>query len=119
MQVGQLDQWVTVERQAQPADSFAKRQWSTVETGWASVQAVRSSAPRLADAQQSVLTHTVLMHWSAALAAPLESGAWRVRFTDIRTGTERVLAVQGPARDLRHAGQWLIFDCVEGLADGH
>lgn len=119
MQAGKLDQWVTVERQGTPADSFTKRAWVTVEEAWASVQPVRSSEPRLADAQQAVLTHTVLVRWSAALAAPLVSGAWRIRFTDLRSGVARVLGVQGPARDLRHAGHWLIFDCVEGLADGH
>lgn len=119
MQAGELNNWVTVQKQPTASDSFTPRTWSTVAEGWASVKPVRSSEPRLADAQQAVLTHTVLMHWTAALAVPLASAEWRITFTDARSGAARTLGIVGPARDVRHAGQWLIFDCVEGLADGH
>jgi head-tail adaptor len=120
MQAGQINQWVHIEKQGTPADSFSERNWSVVVAScWASVQPVRSSEPRLADAQQSVLTHTVMVRWLPALAVAIESGAWRVRYDDIRSGGTRLLAIQGPGRDVKHAGQWIIFDCVEGLADGH
>lgn len=119
MQAGKLNQRVRVERQSAPADSMTARTWDLVAEVWASVQPVRSAEQRLADTQRASLTHTVLVRWSAALAVPLASSQWRITFTDLRSGAARKLAVVGPARDLQHAGQWLIFDCVEGLADGH
>lgn len=119
MQGGQLNQWVRVERQDSARDSFTPAGWELLEDTWASVQPVRSAEQRLADTQRASLTHTVLVRWSAALAVPLASSQWRITFSDLRSGAARKLAVVGPARDLQHAGQWLIFDCVEGLADGH
>lgn len=118
---GQLNQPVAIEQQADPADSFTAQAWSAVVTGnvWASVKPARSSEPVQADRVQQVLTHTVLVRWQPALAVPLDSAQWRIRYTDRRSGLQHVLGVVGPGRDVSHKGRWIVFDCVEGQADGH
>lgn len=113
----QLNRLARFERQTSAADSFTAQSWELVANAWASVLPARSSEPRLADAQQAVLTHTVMVRWTAALGVPMESAEWRVVYQD--RGIERRLGIVGPGRDVQGAGQWLIFDCVEGLADGH
>lgn len=113
----QKDRRVRVERQTSGADSFTDQAWVLVAEIWGSVLPVRSSEPRLADAQQSVLTHTLAVNWSFALADTQQVAQWRVVFND--RGRERTMAIVGPGREVRTAGNWLIFDCVEGLADGH
>ena len=117
---GNLNQLVLIEQQPTAADSFTTRTWTPVApVVWASVMPARSSEPMQADRVQQVLTHTVLVRWMASLAVPLDSAQWRVRYTDRRSGLEHVLGVVGPGRDVSHKGRWIIFDCVEGLADGH
>lgn len=117
---GRLNQLVLIEQQPTAADSFTARVWTPVApVVWASVMPVRSSEPMQADRVQQVLTHTVLVRWMASLAVPLDSAQWRVRYTDRRSGLEHVLGVVGPGRDVSHKGRWIIFDCVEGQADGH
>lgn len=116
---GQLNQPVTIE--AQPTggtDSFTARTWSTVASVWASVKPARSSEPLAADRMQQFLTHTVLVRWMPALAVPLDTAQWRVRYTDRRSGQQHVLGIVGPGRDVSHKGRWIVFDCVEGGADG-
>lgn len=113
----QLNRRVRIEHQAAAADSFTAQSWHLIDEVWGSVLPVRSSEARLADAQQAYLTHTLAVRWSAALAVPVDSAQWRIVYTD--RGLVRKLAIVGPGRDLQSAGQWLIFDCVEGLADGH
>jgi head-tail adaptor len=117
---GQLTQPVTIESQpAGGTDSFTARTWSTVATVWASVKPARSSEPVAADRLQQMLTHTVLVRWLPALAVPLDSAQWRVRFNDRRSGQAHVLDIIGPGRDVSHKGRWIVFDCMEGGADGN
>lgn len=119
IQPGQLNQRAVIEQQTAAADSFTERTWAPVATVWASIKAARSAEVQRADAMQAVVSHTVLVHWQRALAVPVESGAWRVRYTCSMSGHEHMLAIVGPARLISDGGAWLIFDCVEGLADGH
>lgn len=117
---GQLNQPVTIEQQAAPADSFTAQAWTPVVSAvWASVKPARSSEPMQADRVQQVLTHTVMVRWAPALAVPLDSAQWRVLYTDRRSGNLHILGIVGPGRDVSHKGRWMIFDCVEGQADGH
>ncbi len=117
---GQLRQPVTIE--AQPSggvDSFTTMTWSLVVTSWASIKPSRSSEPVAADRMQQAVTHTVLVRWLPALAVPLETAQWRVRYTDNCTGSTHVLAIVGPGRDVGGKGQWIVFDCMEGLTNGN
>jgi head-tail adaptor len=116
---GRLNQPVRIEQQPTEADSFTARTWSLVAQVWASVQPARSGEPLRADQVQQVLTHTVMVRWAPALAVPLDSAQWRVVYTDRRSGLQHVLGIVGPGRDVSHKGRWIVFDCVEGLTDGH
>lgn len=116
---GRLNQPVAIQAQSAAADSFTARTWSTVAAVWASVQPVRSAEPMQAEQVQQVLTHTVLVRWMPALAVPLDSAQWRVVYTDRLSGQQHVLGIVGPGRDVSHKGRWIVFDCVEGQADGH
>lgn len=113
---GSMKWRVVFERQTQAADTFTAQTWCEVCTVQASIQSVRSSERMLADSMRASLTHTVLVRWSPALAAVLESAQWRIRFCE--NGAVRHLGVVGPVRP-HGFRQWLIFDTVEGLADGH
>ncbi len=116
---GKLNQRVHIERQLTAADSFTARTWSAVANPWASVQPARSAEMWRADSMQAALTHTVLVRWQAALVQPMESAQWRVRYTDRMSGHEHILAIVGPGRVVNDEGAWVIFDCLEGLSDGH
>lgn len=113
----QKDRRVRIERQISAADSFTAQAWELVSDVWACVKPVRSSESRLADTQQAVLTHTLAVNWAYTLADPMTAAQWRVVFSD--RGRVRTMAIVGPGREVRSMGNWLIFDCVEGLADGH
>ena len=117
---GQLNQPVAF--QSQPAggvDSFTAPTWSLVANAWASIKPARSGEPVAADRMQQMVTHTVLVRWAPALAVPLDSAQWRVTYTDRRSGVAHVLAIVGPGRDVGGQGQWLVFDCAEGLTNGN
>lgn len=116
---GRLNQPVRIEEPAAAADSMTARTWVLLAQVWASVQPARAAEPMLADRVQQVLTHTVLVRWQPNLAVALDSAQWRVTYTDRRSGLQHVLGVVGPGRNVSHKGQWIVFDCVEGLADGH
>lgn len=110
----QLNRRLRFERQTQSASSFDSQAWTLVAEVWGSVRPVRPSEAVQADAMQASLTHTVMVRRAAALAVDT-TAQWRITYNDL--GRARTLAVAGPARDLD--AQWMIFDCVEGLADGH
>ena len=116
---GKLSQRVFIERQLIAADSFTERSWSLVAQVWASIQPIRPSEMWRADSMQAALSHTVLVRWQAALVAPTESAQWRVRYVDRMSLHEHILAISGPGRVLSDGGLWVIFDCLEGLSDGH
>lgn len=110
----QLNRRLRFERQPQGASSFEAQAWAFVAQVWGSVKPVRPREAVLADAMQAALTHTVMVRRSAVLAVA-DTAQWRITFNDL--GRSRTLAVAGPARDID--AQWMIFDCIEGLADGH
>lgn len=116
---GKLNRRVRFERQAAGSGtSFSERDWEEIATVWASVKPVASREHMAADSMQASVTHTVLVRWRSDLALSIESAQWRVIHQ--KSGLPaRVLAITGPGRDIEDAGRWLIFDCVEGLADGH
>ena len=111
---GAFNRRLRFERQSQGASSFQQQVWSLVAEVWGSVRPVLPREQVLADAMQASLTHTVMVRRSAMLAMA-ETAAWRITYNDL--GRARILAVAGPARDM--GAQWMIFDCIEGLADGH
>lgn len=115
----QLNRRVRFDRQVDgTGTSFSQRQWEPLVTVWGSVRPVRSREHVAADTMQASVTHTVMVRWRPELAAGIESAQWRVAYS--KGGEpERMLAVVGPGRDVEDSGRWLIFDCVEGLADGH
>jgi len=113
---GSMKWRVSFERQTTAADTFTAQVWTEICTVHASIQPVRSAERMLADAMRASLTHTVLVRWSAALAAVSESAQWRICFSE--NGCTRRLGIVGPVRP-NGFRQWLIFDTVEGLADGH
>jgi head-tail adaptor len=116
---GQLTQRVRFEQQPLSADSFTARSWTLLAAVWASVKPTRSVEIMRADAMQAVLTHTVMVRWSRALAVPQTSAEWRIVYVDRLSGDQHVLAIVGPGRNIGGQGRWMIFDCVEGLSDGH
>lgn len=113
----QLTQRLSIERQPLAATSFQARQWKPVATVWGSVKPVRSREDLQADAMQATLTHSVIVRWSPLLDVPTGAAQWRITYN--KAGQQRVLAIVGPGRNLQDRNQWLAFDCIEGVADGH
>lgn len=117
---GRLTQVVSI--QSQPnggTDSFTAPTWTTVLTCWASVMPTRSAENTSADRMQQSITHTVMVRFTPLIASTLDSAQWRVSFVDRHTQAARVLAIVGPGRNVSSRGQWIVFDCVEGLTDGN
>jgi SPP1 family predicted phage head-tail adaptor len=122
MDAGQLKYRVAIERQAQAATSFAAQEWVLVSEVWGGVRAKSSREQYLADAMQSSVTHTVIVRWSLDLDASTDAAAWRIKYRDRQGGADRTMAVVGPPRLYEQggkAGKFLVFDCMEGMADGH
>ncbi len=110
----QLNRRLTFERQPVAADSFTGQEWEQVTEVWGSVKPTSSRESMAADAMQASLTHTVMVRWVPVLV-DLKNAEWRIRYA--AHSVPHTLAIVGPGREVD--GRWIIFDCVEGLADGH
>ena len=108
-----LSHRITVERPTAVLDAYGHRVpgWEIVAMAWAAVRPMGSNERVAAAQMQSAQTHVVTTRYSPALAAL--KGECRMRFDS------RSFNLVGLPRNIDEADKYLIFDCVEGGADGH
>lgn len=113
MDIGRLDKRITIQRRSNTLDAYGQQvnQWTDIATVWANVKPIGGREKLRSMVVESLLSHTVMVRYSALLMPPTLADGWRIVY-----GT-RIFNVTA-AMDLDEARKWIVFDCTEGSEVG-
>lgn len=111
----QLNRRLTIERRAQAPGGFGHPVdlWTPVVPAvYGSVRPLGGRELIAAQAVQAALTHTIMVRYQPALAAPVQTAQWRIVY-----GSRRFNVLS--SREFNDDRRFIIFDVQEGGADSH
>lgn len=105
---GRLDRRVTIEQPTSSVDSWGQpvEGWAAVASVWANIKPVSTREKMRAGALESEITHTVMVRWREAFAAPAAVDSWRITY-----GSRAFRVTGGHCPD--EGREAFVFDCVE------
>lgn len=113
MEAGKLNRRITLEERTTQKNAYGHEidAWTPLATIWASVKPIGGREKLRANAIGADLTHTVLVRYQKRFLPPTYAAALRISYDG------RIFNIVS-ARDVDEAHREIVFDCVEGSADG-
>ena len=113
MRAGKLKHKIIVQARSATKDTYGQRvdSWTDIATVWADIRPIGGRERLAAKAYEAVMTHTVAVRYRAEFLPVTTADSHRIVFG---ARTFQIVA----AMDHEEARKMIIFDCVEGPADG-